>query len=185
MAQYRSCPNCNGDIKLEASFCLDCGISVPTLSADLSSVGFFQAIKLGFVGCFNFRGRSRRSEFWRWILFLIVILLIPYVGWSLGLILMLPNIAITTRRLHDTGRSGWWQLWMAIYGTIATGIAGFAVVIGLFVLGSNTILAGMLFSVGALGFFVLFVLIIIWIVWLVEEGDEGSNRYGPNPKLSV
>ena len=74
---------------------------------------------------------------------------------------------------------------MAIYGTIATGIAGFAVVIGLFVLGSNTILAGMLFSVGALGFFVLFVLIIIWIVWLVEEGDEGSNRYGPNPKLSV
>ena len=72
----------------------------------------------------NFSGRASRSEFWWWTLFyflaaisvsfidlIIGIELIPGYG-PFGIILIiglfLPNFGIIFRRLHDTGRSGWW-----------------------------------------------------------------------------
>lgn len=79
---------------------------------------FIEAIKSGFKNWNNFSDRSRRSEFWYWTLFAFLI------GFTLSLIdggsgtlstiaslvLLVPNIAISTRRLHDVNRSGWWLL---------------------------------------------------------------------------
>jgi uncharacterized membrane protein YhaH (DUF805 family) len=71
----------------------------------------------------DFDGRTMRKPFWMFILIYIIVSAIlstfedflgmketPYVSGLYGLILLLPSLAITTRRLHDTGRSGWWQL---------------------------------------------------------------------------
>jgi len=79
----------------------------------------------------EFNGRARRAEYWYFVLFNIIIsgILIfvdmktgsydPQAG--LGLIsgiytlaVMLPSIAVAIRRLHDTGRSGWWFLIMLV-----------------------------------------------------------------------
>ncbi|HEL3781530.1 TPA: DUF805 domain-containing protein [Stenotrophomonas maltophilia] len=78
----------------------------------------------------QFSGRASRSEFW-WFQLFIVIISIPlyvlsfYAGYTgsstlalvvsglsvvLWLVFVLPCLAATVRRLHDTDRSGWWVL---------------------------------------------------------------------------
>ncbi len=68
----------------------------------------------------DFNGRTGRKAFWMFVLvsFLISFVLSVLDGvlgtvffgviFSLGV--LVPSIAITARRLHDTGKSGWWQL---------------------------------------------------------------------------
>ncbi|MBV9455213.1 MAG: DUF805 domain-containing protein [Rubrobacter sp.] len=72
-----------------------------------------------------FSGRARREEYWMFLLinFVISIVLIfidlligtfsPQTGVGLleglySLAVLIPSIAVTVRRLHDTGRTGWW-----------------------------------------------------------------------------
>ncbi|MBV1915163.1 MAG: DUF805 domain-containing protein [Pseudomonadales bacterium] len=67
-----------------------------------------------------FEGRATRTEYWMYILFYMIISIalnvIDYVLGTMilstvfGLGLLIPSISICTRRLHDTGRTGWWQL---------------------------------------------------------------------------
>ena len=73
----------------------------------------------------DFTGRARRKEYWMFVLFslliyfLVAIVLVALSATEsainiviglLALSLMLPNLAVTIRRLHDTDRSGWWAL---------------------------------------------------------------------------
>ncbi|MDG2272356.1 MAG: DUF805 domain-containing protein [Halioglobus sp.] len=75
----------------------------------------------------QFDGRSRRKEYWMFILINMVISFIltfvdrltgtlnPDVGLGLlsgiyTLAVLIPSIAVACRRLHDTGKSGWWLL---------------------------------------------------------------------------
>ena len=68
-----------------------------------------------------FGGRARRKEYWMFLLFNIIISFvlgfvevlaggsgIVYMLYSLAV--LIPSTAVTVRRLHDTGRSGWWLL---------------------------------------------------------------------------
>ncbi len=72
-------------------------------------VGFGEALKRGFSNYANFNGRASRSEYWWWALSTIICC-IPILGWIYGLAILVPSIALGVRRLHDTGRSGWWLL---------------------------------------------------------------------------
>jgi len=115
---------------------------------------FLKALK-NYAG---FSGRSRRKEYWFFILFyMIIFMVVAFLDGLLGtfsaesgigvlsgifiLGMIIPNIAVTIRRLHDTDRSGWWIL-----------IA-----------------------------FVPFVGGIVLIVFMVMGGTQGSNQYGPDP----
>ena len=85
----------------------------------------------------NFNGRARRKEYWMFILFnmLIYLTLQIVVGMispeatlvAVGLYalaVLVPSIAVAVRRLHDTGKSGWWyfialipligQIWLLV-----------------------------------------------------------------------
>ena len=66
-----------------------------------------------------FEGRARRSEFWKFVLVSFVISLV--LGWVsdmleavYGLAVLVPSLAVGARRLHDIGKSGWWQLLVLI-----------------------------------------------------------------------
>lgn len=78
---------------------------------------------------FRFSGRARRSEFWWWVLaYVAACALATVVDWRLDpaafdsadppmvvsavvfYVLLLPHLAVTTRRLHDRAFSTWWLL---------------------------------------------------------------------------
>ncbi|MCL8250611.1 DUF805 domain-containing protein [Aeromicrobium fastidiosum] len=68
----------------------------------------------------TFSGRARRSEYWFWTLAAFVVqvagslvdqlLDLSFVEWVVIALTFVPSIAVGSRRLHDTGRSGWLQL---------------------------------------------------------------------------
>ena len=74
-----------------------------------------------------FEGRARRKEYWFFVLFYIIFSLVlglvdglagtvlegtnvGLLGTLYGFALLVPSLAVSVRRLHDTGRSGWWLL---------------------------------------------------------------------------
>lgn len=69
----------------------------------------------------GFQGRARRKEYWMFALFSAIISIIlsilqsiVHLGhvltWLYSLAVLLPSLGVSIRRLHDTGRSGWWLL---------------------------------------------------------------------------
>jgi uncharacterized membrane protein YhaH (DUF805 family) len=127
-------------------------------------MGFGEAVKSFWSNYSQFKGRSRRSEYWFIQLFLVLTNLAAAAidfalmdgdvdrfianggGGIVGLIWILativPALAVLVRRLHDTGKSGWWAL------------------IG----------------------FVPFVGAIVLFVFTVLDSDAGANKYGESPK---
>jgi uncharacterized membrane protein YhaH (DUF805 family) len=82
---------------------------------------FSEAVKSGFDHYTVFEGRAGRPAFWWWFLFGILVaiganILDAILGtWGVinglaALALLLPNISVSIRRLHDTDHSGWWIL---------------------------------------------------------------------------
>lgn len=75
----------------------------------------------------EFSGRARRKEYWFFVLFnLIIAFVLGFIDGLIGtfsadygigllgglysLAVLIPGLAVSVRRLHDTGRSGWWLL---------------------------------------------------------------------------
>ena len=89
-------------------------------------LGFNEAVGTCFRKYFDFTGRARGSEFWWFVLFCFVIFIVASIldmslfgyAWEdygplyliSSVVLFIPQISAATRRLHDTGKSGWWQL---------------------------------------------------------------------------
>ena len=87
-------------------------------------VSFAQSWVLFFRNYAKFSGRSSRSAYWFWALWSVIVVFfieilrsgseepgivdIIDLVWSLAI--LVPSFAISARRLHDVGRSGWWQL---------------------------------------------------------------------------
>jgi uncharacterized membrane protein YhaH (DUF805 family) len=76
---------------------------------------FTDAVQTCFRKYADFNGRATRSELWWWVLFLVLASAAAQVVSNalnalIGLATLLPSVAVTARRLHDIGRSGWWQL---------------------------------------------------------------------------
>ena len=87
----------------------------------VDSLDFGSSISICFKKYFDFKGRATRSEFWYFALFYSIVYFLISIGtisipelhiisFLFFLLTFFPYIAVTTRRLHDRNRSGWWQL---------------------------------------------------------------------------
>ena len=157
-------PTCRNDNPAGAQFCGGCGTNLisgeASIYAELPMVGFGEAISRGFTNYFTFSGRASRPEYWWWVLFTSLIGLIPFAG----LVTLIPTLAVTSRRLHDIGKSGWWLI-LPLGGLILG-----------FLLWSQ---------LGVLGLVLFPASIVLLIVWLAKKGDEGPNKYGPDPRMAT
>jgi len=75
-------------------------------------VKFDQAVRSVFTKYATFTGRASRSEYWWWFLFYIIGTFVVsaftriYPLWDI--LLLVPNLAVGVRRMHDSDHSGWW-----------------------------------------------------------------------------
>ena len=158
------------------------------------------------AGCFrnyaNFRGRARRREFWYFTLFVFALLVAARIldvlvfGYGGGprlfstvvlLLLFLPQLAVSVRRLHYTGRSGKLLLAYYVFGFI---LSVLVVYFGLQSLsdllnGAEVRLSTAQLVVLGTGGVINFVWSIFFLVWYCLPGTRGENVYGEDPKQTV
>jgi uncharacterized membrane protein YhaH (DUF805 family) len=145
----------------------------------------------------DFTGRAPRAEYWWYILGLIVVAIVISIVESVlglkGMILgfwgpltalfmlatIVPSLAVGARRLHDTNRSGWWQLLFYVPYALMIILGGAAIAGGAAAGGTMGAVAG----AGIAGLLALIALVcgIILLVFMVLPSQPGENRYGPNP----
>ena len=137
-----------------------------------------------------FEGRARRMEFWYFVeVYFIIRIVLRLIDTAVGsyhaasntglfdglfsMAMLMPGIAVTVRRLHDTGRSGWWTLLMLPIGIafIAIGVDNLTAY-GM----SESNLVAIVGLVGIIGIVVLF-------VFMVMDSNSNDNKFGSNPKL--
>ena len=187
-----------------------------------------EATKTSFRKYAIFSGRAARPEFWKFVLFLVLVSIVltalnsalfgPTVtdnvevsisssgeqqtsvsqnyeynaGWFgtvFGIATIIPLLAVTWRRLHDTGRPGW---------HVFLPVAGLAVMLAIFFLVAERVTVdatdppssvpvpesvripgnAFLFLIAWLAGFGSFI-VVIW--WLARPTQPGPNKYGPNP----
>jgi uncharacterized membrane protein YhaH (DUF805 family) len=113
-------------------------------------MNFVEAISSGFSNYVNFSNRAIRSEYWYWVLFIVLCEIVTsIIDYAIGinattgifsLATFLPSLGVAIRRLHDLDRSGWWVFLAAIP------------------------------IIGA----------IVLIMWYCTRGTPGANRFGPD-----
>ena len=148
-------------------------------------MGIIEATKTCFRKYITTSGRASRSEYWWFILVIILVSLVAMVidlvifgadpdgaggpagiVWSLGT--FIPSITAAIRRLHDTGKP-WYYILVPILG----------VAIGMIFMFS---LAGILGGIaGILGGLIMLAGFALQLWWLVKPSDPGTNAFGPNP----
>ena len=168
-------------------------------------MGFVQAIKVCISKYAVFSGRATRSEYWWFVLFVILSSIVlafldqlifgtnAETGESAKILnpvfqlaVLLPMLAAGWRRLHDSGRPGWYLLLPTALGVVTmiallSGVAVFSVLEG--EVGDPEALRGPAAFLGLSGMMVVWVLqlvlsvMMIW--WLTRPSQEGDNAYGP------
>ena len=131
----------------------------------------------------DFNGRVGRAQFWWYILVVFVLAFgvgivagvvhLYFLSQILSLALLLPNLGMMVRRLHDSGKPGIWVLILAIPAAIM-------IVLGLLVVVSGGLLFGLLFLIPVV-YLAALVAAVVMIYFCVQPGDPAANTYGPPP----
>ena len=176
---------------------------------------FWTAVKTCFRKYFDFTGRARRSEYWWFVLFYMLVsmawiflstffIFAGFEAFSANegamfttiltsmafmivpiLIFIIPYYAAQTRRLHDSGHSGWW-----IVASFVVSLVYLGVYIALmkpvfnFESGPNfseNLSPTLLVLVSILSI-ISMVLSIVILVFTILDSERGENKYGPSPK---
>lgn len=156
-------------------------------------MGFIGAIQACFSKYFTFSGRARRPEYWWFYLFIFVVTLVASFidatlsemfelgedGEVLSLVrlivslgVIVPFFAVSWRRMHDTGWSGWMTLSPAF---------GFLMIIlsSLLVESAPGIAPVLLLS----GVAIMVIMSIVVLVRSVRRSQVGANDFGPEPPI--
>ena len=135
-------------------------------------------------------GRIGRQSFWIGWLCLwgasAVLAAIPFIGHLLMLGVIYSCVCIHTKRLHDMGQSGWWQVLPVVFGPVL--VMGSALSIGVLpAIAAITNGEPELSALTALGGFFIscFIAFAVWLAFTLwvgcSTGQPRENQYGPAP----
>lgn len=167
------------------------------------------AVKTCFKKYFDFKGRARRSEFWWFVLFVFIVssalsyvgLVVPFMGYvslAFSLAVLIPELSVLCRRLHDTNHGSWWVVLMAFLFALYSGT--FATMLGSYfsdlagttnvedMMGMAQEMANSIQAAPGLATAMMFCCLgmvivgIILIIFCIFDSHWGENKYGPSPK---
>ena len=75
-----------------------------------ASMGFVEVLTRFWKNYFNFSGRARRKEYWLMVVWNMIFGCVPVIGWLVILAGCIGYLSLLIRRLHDSGKSGWFAL---------------------------------------------------------------------------
>ena len=137
------------------------------MTNEKQNIDMVMAIKLFFVNYFNFSGRASRAEFWWVYLALTIIGIVPILGGIIYLIAFIGFISLTSRRLQDTGVSGWYQLALYLSLMLPVGLSLSQSVATPFAI------------------FIFIIVLITFIVFLAKPSIDEDNQWGKKPEHST
>lgn len=150
-----------------------------------------EALKESTGNVFRFTGRARRSEYW-WTMLVVYLaeLILNFCGILsvLNIFLSLAVIPLTFRRLHDTGRSGWWWGVGAIMkGVFIVLLLVKVVKVALVSYNDEPDDFDETSVFAMIGEYLIYALIIclyhlVLLIFLCLDGSREENRYGASPK---
>ena len=146
---------------------------------------FSEGVSTAVNNVFKCRGRARRSEFW-WTQ--MVVALVSCALSIIGTVLSLFTIPLCIRRLHDTGRSGWWLGASLIYQFLLYGYTIYLVLsdvaVGMDCIPERLLVEHAVGIFQLLGAFYCIGIIyeIVLIVLFCQDSQPHANKYGPSPK---
>lgn len=164
--------------------------NVPASTAGGEPIGFGKAVKLFFKNYAKFKGRATRAEFWYVVLFNFLVSLVPgilsgvataiesetlrLIGSGISglyaLATLIPGLALTVRRLHDTNHSGW----LAFLGYLLSAMF-LAAIVTLGVQG--TPIEGVISVISKI--LAAYLIYFIYMLVLFLKGSGPDNKYGP------
>lgn len=160
-----------------------------------------EAYKLFWQNFFKLKGRSRRRDFW-WPFFINIIveivvssstnfltnfivhgdIVFSFIYGAISLILSIGTFTLSVRRFHDIGMTKKFPVFYLILTLLPYLIHVIDPIIDYTHLDHNhvfvTILSGLIIAY----FIVAFITALIALAYCVADSENGSNKYGPNPK---
>lgn len=190
------CYECGAMVSDKATTCPQCGAPLvketakdnnnppyrPFYIDEQPTLSFGEAVYSAFIKNYaNFSGRARRSEYWYFTLFQVVVNIIAFFTpsptvevWGqpvsllyclCNLAFFLPGLTVSVRRLHDIDKSGWNILMLYLMPLLS---------IFIFATSNPYLILG--WSVGC------FIYFIRLTIWFCRDSSEEENDYGPSPK---
>lgn len=157
------------------------------------SLSFTEAIQLASHRLLDFKGRSRRSEFWWFILVIIIVNIIAGLflrsqataNTVASTVIMLLGLAVTARRLQDGGHSALW-VYISFLSMLANNI--YVISSGITDMAANAnvnpkeLIESMLSPIPTILGIIAFVTSIMTIIFCIMDGKPEANKYGESPK---
>ena len=116
----------------------------------------------------TFDGRASRSEYWWFTLGNVLLSLVVEFVFGIfdmgetaisiySIFIFIPSIAVSVRRLHDIGKSGWYYLVFAVS----------------------------LFLMTWVSFLMMFLAFLLFLYWVCKASEQGPNRFGEQPEETL
>ena len=177
-----TCPQCGAPLVKETAKDNNNPPYRPFYIDEQPTLSFGEAVYSAFIKNYaNFSGRARRSEYWYFTLFQVVVNIIAFFTpsptvevWGqpvsllyclCNLAFFLPGLTVSVRRLHDIDKSGWNILMLYLMPLLS---------IFIFATSNPYLILG--WSVGC------FIYFIRLTIWFCRDSSEEENDYGPSPK---
>ena len=161
-------------------------------------LSFGEAIKLASGRVTDFKGRSRRSEYWWFMLAFLIGYFI--ISWLLGKILppivtsiitpplWFAVLAVTVRRLQDTGKSKWWVVvsWISMLAySLYFNLSGISEQMMAVNTDPQSVMKALFNPVLMVLGLVYTVTSLVTIIFCLLDGSPESNKYGESPKYII